>query len=151
MILAMTRKQYFRNKTVFFEKKRWFLKNHKNFYDYLKSLDMLQDYRKFSNKRYMVNYLDYNIAFTNRFIISMPDEAIVFLVKDFSAQKDKIGTDLDVFHCGFLFKHRHEIIFRHASYIDGKVEDVNFMDYITSISNNSPNFQGFSILKQKDK
>ena len=61
---------------------------------------------------------------------------------------DKIGTEYDVSHTGFLIKNDGELYIRHASLTYKKVIDEKFSDYIKKLQKN-PKYLGFSILEIK--
>ena len=58
----------------------------------------------------------------------------------------KVGTEIDVSHTGFLIKKDGKLYLRHASSVAGKVVDNNFEKYIERIQKN-PKYMGFSLLE----
>lgn len=62
--------------------------------------------------------------------------------------KDKIGTDFNISHTGFIIKKEGELFIRHASSTYKRVLDESFSKYIERISKDK-NLVGFSILELK--
>lgn len=63
-------------------------------------------------------------------------------------QKEKIGTQVDISHTGFLINKDGTLYLRHASSKHKKVIDENFENYINKLLINKK-FKGFSILEIK--
>ena len=66
--------------------------------------------------------------------------------KESKTTLNKIGTEYDVSHTGFLIKKDGELYIRHASLTYKKVVDEKFSDYIKKLQKN-PKYLGFSILE----
>lgn len=64
------------------------------------------------------------------YFLQMPNAAIVEIVRPNWDLRDKIGTNVNVSHIGFVFWKNDQLIFRHASQLHGKVEDVLLTDYL---------------------
>ena len=82
--------------------------------------------------------------------ISFIDKPYIFMtVINDNKLKEKIGTEADVSHTGFLIKKNDKLYLRHASSVAGKVVDNDFEKYIEKIQKN-PKYLGFSLLEIKD-
>ncbi len=145
----------YKSKTVKINKKSWIIKNYKEYYDFLKSNNQLQKLNDFKVISQKIEYIPLDIIVNNEeFIKNLPDESIIFIVKNLEHIKNKIGTDLDVTHTGFLFKEKnklykyfnnlseYKLIFRHASSAKNKIVNVDFKKYIK----NSKKLQGIIVL-----
>ncbi len=145
----------YKTKIVKIDKKSWIIKNFKEYYDFLKLNNQLQKLDDFKVIEQKIDYISSDFILNNdEFIKNLPDESIVFIIKDLENIKDKIGTELDVTHAGFLFKERNKfyryfnnlneynLTFRHASSAKNKIVNVDFKKYIK----NSKKVQGIIIL-----
>lgn len=154
----------YKTKNVEINKKNWFITQYKNFYDYLVLNNKIYKMDNFDTTIENIDYIPYQEILLNKdFIEKLPNASIIFIVKDFSQIKEKLGTDLDVSHTGFLFKEKsklhkyfkfipeEKIIFRHASSLKGKVVEENFLNYIKKILEMSNKFQGIIILTLNDR
>lgn len=65
----------------------------------------------------------------------IPNGAIIEIVNTQNNLKEKIGTNLNVRHMGWVFHINDEIIFREASTIHKKVVDVPLAEYLSSYYN----------------
>ena len=77
------------------------------------------------------------------------NEPYIFMtvIKD-DTLKEKVGTEVDVSHTGFLIKKNDKLYLRHASSIAGQVVDNNLEDYTKRLQKN-PKYLGFSLIKIK--
>ena len=120
------------------DKKSWFKKNYNidvNIQTETVSLDFirLDDFKNNMEK-----------------FISFIDKPYIFMtVINDNKLKEKIGTEADVLHTGFLIKKNDKLYLRHASSVAGKVVDNDFEKYIEKIQKN-PKYLGFSLLEIKD-
>jgi hypothetical protein len=74
----------------------------------------------------------------------IPDGAIIEIVRPNWDLEDKIGTQLDVSHMGFVFIENNALRFRHASTMKKKVSDVSLIEYLKN-ARNSPTIRGINI------
>ena len=74
----------------------------------------------------------------------IPDGAIIEIVRPNWNVKDKIGTNLDVSHMGFAFRHSGTLFFRNASYTHHKVVDEPLIEYLKRAQAN-PTIKGINI------
>lgn len=95
-------------------------------------------------------YLPFSILFSkdgspNNFLFSqIPNAAIVEIVRPNWQLSDKIGTNLNVSHLGFVFWKKGILMFREASTIHGKVVDVPLIEYLID-ARKSPTIQGINV------
>lgn len=150
----------YKTKTVKIDKKSWIIKNYKEYYDYLKKNKQLQKLNDFKIIEKNIDYIPLQyVLYDEDFIKKLPEESVIFIIKDLKNMKDKIGTDLDVTHTGFLFKKKnifykyfkeldeYKLIFRHASSAKNEIVDVNFKKYLE----NSRNIQGIVVITLNEK
>ena len=78
----------------------------------------------------------------------LPEICIVTIVRPNWALKDKIGTNLNISHLGFLVKDENQLYFFHAN-IDNKVVKVLFSDYLLDCLK-IETIRGFNFLKIKE-
>ncbi len=95
-----------------------------------------------------LSYLPFDY-FTKDFV-HLIEEPYVFMtiIKD-DTIKEKVGTEIDVSHTGFLINKNGKLYLRHASSLAGKVIDSDFFDYISKLQK-KPKYLGFALLKIKD-
>ncbi len=74
----------------------------------------------------------------------IPNGAIIEIVRPNWALKDKIGTNLDVSHLGFAFRHDNQLWFRNASSQLKRVVDEPLMTYLSKMRV-SPSIKGINI------
>lgn len=74
----------------------------------------------------------------------IPDGAVIEIVRPNWALKEKIGTDLDVSHLGFAFRHDGQLWFRNASSRVGRVVDEPLITYLDQTRTN-PTIKGINI------
>lgn len=74
----------------------------------------------------------------------IPNGSIVEIIRPNWNLKDVIGTNLNVSHLGFVFKHHGKLIFRNASSIKGKVVDQPLIEYLQN-ARQSPTIRGINI------
>lgn len=92
-----------------------------------------------------LEYLSFNIDWITKKI----DHPYIFMtIVNGKTTLNKIGTEYDVSHTGFLIKKDGELYIRHASLTYKKVVDEKFSDYIKKLQKN-PKYLGFSILEIK--
>jgi hypothetical protein len=74
----------------------------------------------------------------------IPDGAIIEIVRPNWSLKDKIGTNLDVSHLGFAFRHDGQLWFRNASSQFHRVVDEPLISYLDK-ARSSPTIKGINI------
>lgn len=60
----------------------------------------------------------------------IPSPSIIEIIRPNWPLREKIGTDLLVSHLGFSYKKENHIMFRHASQLINKVQDITLSDYL---------------------
>lgn len=60
----------------------------------------------------------------------IPHGSIIQIVTPRSHTKEKIGTDLDISHMGFVFHAKDKVLFRHASFSHQRVEELPLEQYL---------------------
>lgn len=74
----------------------------------------------------------------------IPNAAIIEIVRPNWDLQKEIGTNLNVSHLGFAFRHHGVLIFREASSNDMKVVDVSLIDYLKQALS-SPTIKGINV------
>ena len=75
----------------------------------------------------------------------IPDIAIVEIVRPNWELKDKIGTNLQISHLGFVIRDQAgALIYREASQIEGKIIDIPLIEYLRNYLD-SPTVKGISV------
>ncbi len=110
------------------DKKAWFKKKH-------------NINTKFKKQNIDLEYISYSDLQT----IKNTETLIVLFIYDNPKIYDKIGTDLAVIHVGFLLPNGK---LRHASSQQGRVIDVDFIEYVNKRKQNKNNI-GISLVKIK--
>ncbi len=117
------------------DKKSWFKKNYDIDVD-VKPQTVTLDYITLSDFK---NNIEKFTSFVNKPYIFMT------VISD-KTLPQKVGTEIDVSHTGFLIKKNGVLYLRHASSIAGKVVDNNFEKYIERMQKN-PKYMGFSLIE----
>ncbi len=120
------------------DRKSWFKKNYSIDLD-LKKEKVLLDYIPFSEFKNNMEKFENFIKQPYIFMTVIKDDSL----------KEKVGTEIDVSHTGFLIKKNGKLYLRHASSVAGKVVDNELEKYIEKLQKN-PKYIGFSLLKIKE-
>ncbi len=114
------------------DRKNWFKKNY--------NIDI-----EIPKENVKLSYIPFEY-FNNDFV-NLIDKPYIFMtvIKDDSLM-EKVGTESDVSHTGFLIKKGEKLYLRHASNIVKKVIDSEFFEYISKLQKN-PKYLGFSLLE----
>ena len=124
--------------TINLNRKKWFKQNYN--IDIDTNIEVVKlDYISLSD---FENNIERFKSFINKPYIFMT------VIKDDSL-KEKIGTEIDISHTGFLINKNDNLYIRHASSTAGKVVDNDFYEYIEKLKKNSK-YQGFSLLEIQD-
>lgn len=97
-----------------------------------------------------LNYIPLSVMFDSNgkpdlFLFNqIPNAAIVEIVRPNWDLKNKIGTNLNISHLGFVFWKNNVLYFREASTIDNKVIDVPLIDYLREALK-SPTIGGINV------
>ncbi len=120
---------------IVLDRQNWFKKNY--------NIDI-----KIPKENVKLSYIPFKY-FDKKFI-DLIDKPYIFMtvIKDDSLV-EKVGTQSDVSHTGFLIKKDNKLYLRHASRIAKKVIDSEFFDYISKLQKN-PKYLGFSLLEILD-
>ncbi len=106
--------------------------------------------QQLKKQRASVQYLPFTELFDanlqpNKFVFAqIPSAAVVEIVRPNWDLSKTIGTNLLVSHIGFVFRNAHCLIFREASSVDGRVEDLDLVEYLRQASK-SPTIKGVRI------
>ncbi|MDF1677174.1 MAG: DUF1460 domain-containing protein [Legionellaceae bacterium] len=74
----------------------------------------------------------------------IPNGAIIEIVRPDWQLKEKVGSNLNISHMGFVFRKNGQLRFRHASTIKKKVSDMSLIHYLKEVRN-SPTIRGINI------
>jgi len=83
-------------------------------------------------------------------IQKIPHESVLMIVRPNWNLSDKIGTNLDVSHLGFVIHRDEKVYFRHASTDVKKVVDVDLYEYLSQYKGHSI-VKGISIYHMRDQ
>ena len=117
---------------IVLDRKNWFKKNY--------NIDV-----EIPNENVKLSYIPFK--YFNSDFVNFIDKPYIFMtvIKDDSL-REKVGTESDVSHTGFLIKKDDKLYLRHASNIAKKVIDSEFFEYISKLQKN-PKYLGFSLLE----
>jgi hypothetical protein len=87
-------------------------------------------------------YLPFSKLFTNgapnqQLFDQIPSATVIEIVRPNWNLKDIIGTNINISHMGFGIRIKGKLIFREASFVDKKVEDVDLEKYLAQYLNSS--------------
>ena len=97
-----------------------------------------------------VNYIDIDKIISNKdkFITTITEPMIVNFVIHNPKLKEKIGTDVNISHTGFLIPHNNSIVLRHASSYKKKVNEIDIFEYLKKIRKHQE-YKGLNFLEIK--
>ncbi len=108
--------------------------------------------KKISGEYAATPYLPLNRLFhingtINQFIWEqIPSGVVVEVVRPNWQMRDKIGTNLNISHMGFVYRQEDQLIFRHASQLDEEVVDIPLENYLRRYLA-SPTIKGINLQK----
>ncbi len=76
----------------------------------------------------------------------LPELSLAQMIRPNWNLQEKIGTNLNVSHLGFVFNRENNLIFRHATSLQGKVLEVDFLEYLASFKNH-PTLKGVNFFR----
>ncbi len=103
------------------------------------------------SKQAKIQYLPLSVLFKNGtanpyLFKQIPSGSIVEIVRPNWQLKNKIGTNINVSHLGFVFRINDVLYFREASYLKHKVIDIPLTNYLQNYLD-SPTIKGVNVLK----
>ena len=117
---------------IILDRQNWFKKNY--------NIDI-----EIPKENVKLSYIPFKY-FDNNFVDLINKPYIFMTVIKDDSLKEKVGTESDISHTGFLIKKDGKLYLRHASNIAKKVIDSEFFDYISKLQKN-PKYLGFSLLE----
>ncbi len=82
-----------------------------------------------------------------RIFAQIPHGSVIEIVRPNWNLREKIGTNLNISHVGFVFRFDGELIFRHASLSAKRVVDVPLVDYLRQDCQPSPTVSGIHVMQ----
>lgn len=103
---------------------------------------------KLGPKMSQMFYAPFHRLFENRqpnyrIFSQIPNASVLQIVRPEWHLREKIGTDLNVSHLGFVFNEKSQLIFRHAA-LNKTVQDVRLIEYLVEISQD-PTIKGITV------
>ena len=101
----------------------------------------------FENQTEIVRYIKLDTIIENPEVLQLiPSGSVINVVRPNWDIKDKIGTNMNISHQGFVIQSSGRTLFRHASQTEKKVSEDNLLDYLKSMKS-VPSIDGIQVLK----
>lgn len=147
----------FENAIAEIDRPNWFLYRTKDDIKLKKSLSLEEEKNRLTElhahakkvhaEKSFLPYLPLEKLFQDEKIFGqIPSGSIVEIVRPNWNLREKIGTNLNISHLGFVFKIKEELIFRHASLLDEAVAEIKLKDYL-SVYQNHETIKGINVQK----